>query len=60
MVEIVNNFLQSKKIDMSELKNEKCYLKELVKILKGQNISYRIMEQYLNIGRERLRYLFIS
>lgn len=59
--EIIYNFLQNRKISIDELKRKEEYLIEIVKILKYENkISYRRMENYLKISREKLRKLIID
>lgn len=55
---VISDFLESKKMDIEDLKRQKQYLREIVGILKYKNnISYRIMEKYLKISRETLRML---
>ncbi len=55
---IIQEFLNEKKISIDRLNKEKEILVELVKLLKYENnISYRLMEKQLEIGRERLRVL---
>lgn len=50
--------MNEKKISIDRLNKEKEILVELVKLLKYENnISYRLMEKQLEIGRERLRVL---
>lgn len=52
----IQKFLKDKNINKDELKEKKDYLTELVKILRDRNgISYRIMAEYIGIGRETLR-----
>ena len=56
--EAIQEFLQRKRIDRNKLKKEKQNLAEMVRILKFKNgISYRTMEKYLEISREKLRKL---
>lgn len=58
---IISEFLQSKQIQLKDLKKQKGYLSEIVRRLKyDNNISYRIMEKQLNISRETLRNLEIK
>lgn len=58
---IINSFLKNKKLSVEDLKKEKPYLREIVKILKYENnISYRLMEKYLAISREKLRMLIVK
>lgn len=53
---IVNEFLENRNLRLEDLKTQKESLIELVKILReDNNISYRIMERYLKISREKLR-----
>lgn len=58
--EIIEEFLGKKKLTLQDLKKEKELLKKLIKILKNENdISYRIMEKYLEISRETIRKLIV-
>ncbi len=53
---ILEQFIQNRDSSLAEIKQEKLLLKELIKIMNNENkISYRIMEKYLEIGRETLR-----
>lgn len=55
---IIEDFLQIKELRIKELSNEEKALSELVNILKYENdMSYRLMEKCLGIGRERIRRL---
>ena len=52
----MEQFIQNRDSSLAEIKQEKLLLKELIKIMNNENkISYRIMEKYLEIGRETLR-----
>ena len=53
----VDNYLKTKNISMIDLHDNRKYLKELVKLLKLKNISFRIMENIIQINRESLRKL---
>lgn len=56
--EIINKFIQKKGYRIEELKNKEEDLVEIIKILKYENnISYRMMEKYFKISREKLRKL---
>lgn len=54
--ELIYDFVLLNDIDVKNLKNDKKLLKSIVvEMNKKYGISYRIMEKYLNIGRETLR-----
>ena len=53
----VDNYLKTKNISMVDLHDNRKYLKELVKLLKLKNISFRTMENIIQINRESLRKL---
>lgn len=58
---IVKDFLNSKSIALRDLKFEKDFLRELVKILKIENkISYREIERNIGISKESLRKIINS
>ncbi|MBR3002800.1 MAG: transposase [Clostridia bacterium] len=54
-VDLVNKYFNKNDIDIKYLKQDKEKLVELTYILKNNDISYRIMEEVLGIGRETLR-----
>lgn len=55
---IIDEFLQTKGIYVEQLNKKEELLIELITILKFQNnISYRLMEKFLGISREKLRRL---
>lgn len=58
---IIEDFLQTKGLRIKELNGEEKALSEIVNILKYQNnISYRLMEKYLGVGREKIRRLCVK
>lgn len=53
---LIYKFLVRRNLKLEDLRKERIELKEIVQILKNENnISYRIMEKYLKVGRETLR-----
>ena len=58
---IIYEYLNNTKLNIEYLKKHEEYLLKLMKILKYENnMSYRIMEKYLKISREKLRKLIIK
>ena len=58
--EIINEYIKDKNLKLEELKQDKKELKKIITYLKeDENISYRMMEKQLQIGRETLRKLMI-
>ena len=59
--DIINNFLSQNEISKEKLKKAKKLLIELLEELHNKNnISYKLMEKYLEISREKLRKLIIE
>ena len=56
----IEKYIQEKQIDKANLLKNKDYLRQIVIRLKDKNISYRIIAEKLEIGRETLRKLHIN
>ena len=55
---IISNFLQNSELDQNQIKKDFTKLTDLVEILHDMNgISYKMIEEYLKISREKLRKL---
>lgn len=52
---IINEYLEKYKIKREDLKNDKVKIIEIAKKLQNYGISYRIMEEKLGVGREKIR-----
>ncbi len=58
---IICDFLQDERLDINQIKEDIMQLAKLVKILHDMNgISYKMMEKYLKISREKLRKISIN
>lgn len=51
----IEKYMQKYGISKEKIKEDKTKLKELIGLLRNRKISYRIMQEKLNIGRETLR-----
>ncbi len=58
--EEIEKYIEKEHINKENLLKDKEKLKKIVSILKAKNISYRVMEENLRIGRETLRKLQIQ